>query len=81
MENKRKILLISDNFENFTTYLLKILAVKIMKANSCELIEINKSDSFHEYLNYEVPCLVLIRNDEVVDIISGFKYLNKVPIF
>lgn len=81
MENKRKILLISDNFENFTTYLLKILAVKIMKANSCELIEINKSDSFHEYLNYEVPCLVLIRNDVVVDIISGFKYLNKVPIF
>ena len=42
MENKRKILLISDNFENFTTYLLKILAVKIMKANKCELIEINK---------------------------------------
>ena len=53
MENKRKILLISDNFENYTTYLLKILAVKIMKANSCELIEINKS-LLKSYENYRL---------------------------
>lgn len=79
MKNNKQVLLIKNSSNEYINFLMKSMASKISLNNLCELIEVDECDYKEEYGKIEIPCIIMIKNNKVIDILSGFRYLDKVP--
>ena len=79
MKKFKKVLLIKKSCDNYLSYLMRNIALKISDANSCILDEIEEVDYNNEFGKIEIPSIILLKNNKVIDILSGFCYLKNIP--
>ena len=77
----KKVVLMTENKNDYLLYLMRIMANNIKKENNCELEEININNYEGQYGMIKEPCILLIKNDKIKNIINGFKYYSKLPKF
>lgn len=79
MKTNKKVLLIKNIYDDYVNFLMKIIANKICIKNLCELVEVDANEYNDEFGKIEIPSIVMVKNNKVIDILSGFRYLDKVP--
>jgi len=77
----KKVVLMTENKNDYLLYLMRIMANNIKKENNCELEEININNYEGKYGIIKEPCILLIKNNKIKNIINGFKYYSKLPKF
>ena len=77
----KKVVLMTENKNDYLLYLMRIMANNIKKENNCELEEININNYEGQYGMIQEPCILLIKNNKIKNIINGFKYYSKLPKF
>ena len=78
--NNKKILIVNKT-NDYISYLMKIQAIKIQQNNNCYLSEVTIDEYTGEYGKVDGPSILLIKNEKLINVISGFKYFKKIPKF
>ena len=77
----KKVVLMTINSNNYIFDLMKMVAKKIQNENNCELEEIDMDNYDGRYGLIKEPCILLIKNSKIKNIINGFRYYSKTPKF
>lgn len=81
----KKVVLIKNDESDLLGFYLNLYALKILKTdNKIEFVNCTKEEAKELIYNYklnEFPVLLLLNDNSLIEKVSGFSFLNKIPVF